>query len=226
MFIEPAGVSAILIHFDAIPDKQQSLYLAKLSQALQAHFCDEIADITNAWDTMLIQYNLLSVSYQELVGKINYFIERYQPSNIPTEKTQLIEFPVWYNGEDLAEVAELCKLSIEQVIEIHSTTTYYVGAIGFSPGFAYLGGLDARLKLPRKASPRSKVPKGSVSIAELQTAIYPNDSPGGWNLIGMCPIPLFDPHANPPCPFKVGYEVRFYSVSEKQYNQLINGENA
>ena len=122
-----------------------------------------------------------------------------------------------YNGEDLVEVARLCQLSSAQVIELHAATEYRVGAIGFAPGFAYLGELDARLALPRRASPRIAVPAGSLAIAERQTAIYPHSSPGGWHLIGRCPWSLFDAARTPPCPLTLGDRVRFRSIDERDF---------
>jgi KipI family sensor histidine kinase inhibitor len=98
------------------------------------------------------------------------------------------------------------------VIELHSAREYRVGAIGFAPGFAYLGELDARLALPRRATPRVRVPAGSLAIAERQTAVYPQASPGGWHLLGRCAWPLFDAQRDPPCPLRVGDRVRFLPI--------------
>ena len=99
-------------------------------------------------------------------------------------------------GRDLAEVAQACGLGVAEVIALHSAVEYRVGAIGFAPGFAYLGELDSRLQLPRRATPRTRVPAGSLAIAERQTAVYPQASPGGWHLLGRCPLSLFDSPEN------------------------------
>ena len=103
------------------------------------------------------------------------------------------------------------------MIELHSAVEYRVGAIGFAPGFAYLGELHERLALPRRATPRTRVPAGSLAIAERQTAIYPQASPGGWHLLGLCPWRLFDTAQTPPCPLVLGDRVRFLPIDEAAY---------
>ncbi|MNZ74355.1 Kinase A inhibitor [compost metagenome] len=108
-------------------------------------------------------------------------------------------------------------LTAEQVIDLHAGREYRVGAIGFAPGFAYLGDLDERLALPRRATPRTRVPTGSLAIAERQTAIYPQASPGGWHLLGRTAAALFDPQAEPPCPLALGDRVRFLPIDEAAY---------
>jgi KipI family sensor histidine kinase inhibitor len=108
-------------------------------------------------------------------------------------------------------------LSIEEVVSIHQQSEYRVYAIGFAPGFAYLGELDSRIAAPRLATPRQKVPRGAVAIADRQTAVYPAESPGGWNLIGLCPEPMFDPGVEPSMPVQVGDRVRFKAISRESY---------
>ncbi|MDX1733979.1 MAG: carboxyltransferase domain-containing protein, partial [Halioglobus sp.] len=98
--------------------------------------------------------------------------------------------------------------------------SYRVYAIGFAPGFAYMGEVDERIARPRLATPRSAVPAGAVAIADRQTAVYPAVSPGGWNLIGLCPTPMFDPAAEPPMPVAVGDSVRFRPIDRQEYLSL------
>jgi KipI family sensor histidine kinase inhibitor len=118
-------------------------------------------------------------------------------------------------------VAQACGLSVAEVIELHSAGEYRVGAIGFAPGFAYLGELNERLALSRLATPRTGVPAGSLAIAERQTAIYPQASPGGWHLLGLCPWKLFDVRRTPPCPLALGDRVRFVSIDEARYRREL-----
>ncbi|MGJ8654237.1 MAG: 5-oxoprolinase subunit PxpB [Opitutaceae bacterium] len=106
---------------------------------------------------------------------------------------RLIEVPVGYNGEDLAEVARLTKLSVEEVVALHSAPEYRVRMIGFSPGFPYLDGLDPRLHLERRASPRNHIKPGTVAIGGAHAGIYSVASPGGWHLLGQTDLPLFQP---------------------------------
>lgn len=124
----------------------------------------------------------------------------------------LVEIPVSYgglDGPDLAEVAAHCGLSPAEVVRRHSAVDYPVYFIGFQPGFAYLGGLEASLHTPRRAEPRLAVPAGSVGIGGAQTGIYPLATPGGWQLIGRTTLPLFDPQAEPPTRLAPGDRVRF-----------------
>jgi len=125
---------------------------------------------------------------------------------------RLVEIAVNYGGEDgpdLADVAAHCGLSTDEVVRRHTEVEYVVYFIGFQPGFAYMGGLDASLATPRRAEPRVAVPAGSVGIGGAQTGIYPLATPGGWQLIGRTALPLFDPKAEPPTLLAPGDRVRF-----------------
>jgi inhibitor of KinA len=131
-----------------------------------------------------------------------------------------VEIPVCYGGEfgpDLAEVARLCALSEEEVIARHAAASYRVYMIGFSPGFAYLGGLDAAIAAPRRATPRTLVPAGSVGIAGLQTGIYPLATPGGWQIIGQTPKRLFLPEREAPCLLSPGDTLRFVPIGAEAF---------
>jgi KipI family sensor histidine kinase inhibitor len=136
---------------------------------------------------------------------------------------RVVEVPVCYGGEfgpDLEEVAATCGLAVAEAIALHGASPHVVYMLGFAPGFPYIGGLDPRLAVPRRATPRAKVPAGSVAIARDQTSIYPNESPGGWNLIGRTPVALFDMNADPPCLLQPGDRVRFVAVSARQYDAI------
>ncbi|MBT6028405.1 MAG: carboxyltransferase domain-containing protein, partial [Porticoccaceae bacterium] len=123
-------------------------------------------------------------------------------------------------GPDLAALAENAGLTTDQVIDIHQSTEYRVYAIGFAPGFAYLGEVDERIAASRLATPRLKVPRGAVAIADRQTAVYPAESPGGWNLIGLCPTPMFDAKADPIMPVSTGDRVSFKAISKQDFIDL------
>jgi KipI family sensor histidine kinase inhibitor len=120
--------------------------------------------------------------------------------------------PVRYDGIDLKAVAAVVGLSTDEVAERHSATTYVAAFSGFAPGFAYLGDLDTRLRLPRRGTPRTRVPRGSVAIADHYTAVYPGASPGGWHLIGTTPLTMFDPAREPAALLRPGMRVRFERV--------------
>lgn len=133
-----------------------------------------------------------------------------ETENVPAPKT--LEIPVLYNGPDLPEVADRLGLSENEVIRLHSEVVYTVFMTGFLPGFPYLGPLPAALELPRRDSPRLRVPAGSVAIAGRQTGIYPQSSPGGWHLIGSTDFPLFNPGLQPPARLQPGMQVRFVNT--------------
>jgi KipI family sensor histidine kinase inhibitor len=127
---------------------------------------------------------------------------------------RLVEIPVAYNGQDLTEVAQLTGLSESEVIELHSSTVFNAAFAGFAPGFMYCTGLPEILQLPRRATPRTSVPAGSLAMADAYTAIYPLNSPGGWNLIGTTDIKMFDAKADQPSFLLPGDRVRFVPVSK------------
>ncbi|MGP4023732.1 5-oxoprolinase subunit PxpB [Actinomadura sp. 3N407] len=120
-----------------------------------------------------------------------------------------VEIPVTYDGADLGEVADLTGLSPDEVVRRHSAATYTVAYLGFSPGFGYLTGLDPSLHVPRRASPRTSVPAGSVAIADRYAAVYPSRSPGGWRLLGHSGLRLWDVTRDPPSLLRPGTRVRF-----------------
>jgi KipI family sensor histidine kinase inhibitor len=126
--------------------------------------------------------------------------------------SEIIEIPVRYDGPDLADVAAATGLSVDVVVHRHSRATYQAAFTGFAPGFAYLTGLDDALRLPRRSTPRSSVPAGSLAIADIYTAVYPRSSPGGWHLIGTTDSELFDPTRDPPALVAPGNHVRFVPV--------------
>lgn len=122
---------------------------------------------------------------------------------------RLVEIPTVYDGPDLAEVADRIGCSIAELVQMHSEREYLAAFAGFAPGFMYCTGLDERLRVPRRDTPRTSVPKGSVAIADVYTAVYPVASPGGWNLLGHTDVELFDPGAAEPAFIRPGDRVRF-----------------
>jgi inhibitor of KinA len=134
-----------------------------------------------------------------------------------------VDAPVCYDGSygpDLADVAAFGKISPEQVVERHLGREYRVFVVGFVPGFAYMAPVDPRIAAPRRPSPRLKVPAGSVAVAAGQTGIYPAETPGGWSIIGRCPVRPYDPDREPPFLFHPGDRVRFRRISETEYRAL------
>ncbi|HEX5576948.1 MAG TPA: 5-oxoprolinase subunit PxpB, partial [Gemmatimonadaceae bacterium] len=156
-----------------------------------------------------VYYDPFTVNFPDLRDRLETVLSAAALTDIGIVEPRTHLIRVRYDGEDLDEVARQTGLTTEEVVRIHSGRDYRVYVLGFVPGFAYLGTLDARLSLPRRASPRKQVPPGSVAIAELQTAIYPSATPGGWHLIGRTDVKLFDPDSEAPSLFRVGDTVRF-----------------
>lgn len=221
--LEPAGVEALLLVLAEQPTAELPLRIAALAERIRSELGDLLTDLVPGWTSLLLHYDLLRTDHLQLAERITPLLDEWLAASVLADGGRLHEIPVWYSGEDLAEVARSCRLSTERVIELHSAVEYRVGAIGFAPGFAYLGELDERLVLPRRATPRTRVPAGSLAIAERQTAIYPQASPGGWHLLGLCPWRLFDAARTPPCPLGLGDRVRFRPVDETTYRRELQG---
>ncbi|TDF41541.1 5-oxoprolinase subunit PxpB [Alteromonadaceae bacterium M269] len=220
-----AGEAAVLVYFAEAASEKVLEDIQKFKAMLRKMEPAWLLDTIPSFTSMLIEYNPLLTDYAEVSRVIRELFKQME-SNESTDNTSvnsIVELPVYYSEEtglDLASVASLTNLSIDEVIKIHSETLYQVYAVGFAPGFTYLGALNESLVLPRLKTPRLKVPKGSVAIAETQTAIYPNESPGGWHILGNCPIKLFDKDKETPMDFGVGDKVRFMPVSRDEFIAL------
>ena len=169
------------------------------------------------YDPLILSPSALTILIQNIHGSVN-------SENIAADRRVII--PTIYGGDfgpDLDSVGELTGCSMTEIVNIHSGTDYLVYALGFSPGFPYLGDLDERLHCPRLDSPRVEVPAGSVAIAETQTGVYPVPSPGGWRLIGRTPVSLFDPLQDAPALLRPGDRLRFMPIeSEDEYKVIEN----
>jgi KipI family sensor histidine kinase inhibitor len=131
------------------------------------------------------------------------------PADGPAGEPRTVVLPARYDGPDLADVARATGLRTDEVVERHASATYRVQMVGFLPGFAYLGPLPEELRLPRRATPRVRIPAGSIAVADAFTAVYPSASPGGWHLIGSVDLPLLDLERDPPTLLRTGDLVRF-----------------
>ncbi|MEO7367804.1 MAG: 5-oxoprolinase subunit PxpB, partial [Gemmatimonadaceae bacterium] len=159
-------------------------------------------------------YEPLQISFADLSKELSAVLAD-DDENQDSEETggRLVEITTTYDGADLDDVCRRTRLSARDVIEIHSSRDYTVLVVGFVPGWAYLGQLDPRLIVPRRESPRKRVPAGSVAIAEAQTGVYPSETPGGWNLIATTNERMFDPTKGSPALLVVGDRVRFVPLS-------------
>ena len=222
MKIHIAGENSLIIYFGEQASPEISAQVQQMTRALQQRDDLPLVDLIPSYASVLVIFDPLATDYLQVRKIIHAVASSASSINKQTDGT-VVELPVWYSeesGPDLALLAERGKLSIDQIIDIHQEQEYRVYAIGFAPGFAYLGSVDERIAAPRLATPRQKVPRGAVAIADRQTAVYPAQSPGGWNLIGLCPTAMFDPGAEPTMPVQVGDRVRFRAIDREQFIAL------
>jgi inhibitor of KinA len=188
---------------------------------LQTNPLTGIVEAVPAYRSILILYDPLQLSIKRLKSYLLDLDQRAGLQVLPPTRT--VDIPVAYGGPfgpDLDFVARFHHLTPEEVIQIHSAREYLVYLVGFSPGFPFLGVLDERIHTPRLETPRTRVPIGSVAIANQQTGIYSVDSPGGWRIIGRTPLRLYRPHENPPVLVRVGDKVRFHPISATIYESI------
>ena len=215
--ITPLGDSAVRLEIDTGIVQMLTDTLATEAHSIERSQIPGVTDVVTSYESITVHYDPLRIGYSDLKsqllsrGRIGEKVGGDPGTRImvPGGVIKTYNIPVTYDGEDLEEVATRTGLTTKEVIAIHSSTTYRVLVIGFVPGFAYLGQLDPRLVLPRRESPRKRVPPGSVAIAEAQTGIYPSATPGGWHLIGTTAAKLFDPAEERPAKFAVGDRVQF-----------------
>lgn len=217
--IEPAGAEALIVYFESNSLASNAASAQTLQKSIDTIDPPWLIESVLSYASLLISYDICLCSIGELSTLLTKLIDTKKPDKAPA--ANVIVLPICYElGTDLNEVAHTTKLSVEQVVQRHQSARYCVYAIGFAPGFAYLGGLDPTLTLPRRSTVRAAVPAGSLAIAEQQTAIYPSVSPGGWHLIGRCPTRLFNPTQAPHMPFAIGDHIQFKAINRKQYQEL------
>ena len=188
-----------------------------MTNAIEKAAVRGVFDLVPTYRSLLVYYDPTKTSAADLQTSLEQMEldidERSQ------EKPRIVHIPTLYGGEygpDLEFVAENGGLSTQEVIQIHSEADYLVYAMGFTPGFPYLGGLSEKLTTPRLESPRLAIPAGSVGIAESQTGVYPAVSPGGWRLIGRTPVKLFDQGNTPPALLSAGDYLLFVPIEDEQ----------
>ena len=179
-----------------------------------------ILDLVPSYRSLLMIYDPLCISLDEIKAGIKDIWNN--PDQFWLPQPQTVKIPVVYGGEygpDLELVAQYHNLTLREVIDFHTRPAYRVYMIGFTPGFPYLGEVPDAIATPRRETPRTLVPKGSVGIAQRQTGIYPVDSPGGWQIIGWTPVKLFDPFGKPPSHLVMGDRVQFHAITAQEAGQ-------
>ncbi|PIC75967.1 kinase inhibitor [Sporosarcina sp. P19] len=230
--IKVLGDSAIIIKLGEGIHPSIHQQVKNLSFLLDEYPFDGFIESVPAYNSLAVYYSPFLV-YQSNNGfqidgtpieKVTHYINTLavQISELPVTEGRLVEIPVLYGGEfgpDLQIVAETHGMSIEEVIKIHTTPEYLVYMIGFAPGFPFLGGLDERIATPRKLTPRTSIPPGSVGIAGKQTGVYPLETPGGWQIIGRTPTDLFVPDMSPPSLLQSGDKIKFCPMTQEEYDE-------
>ena len=228
--ILPASDSAILIEFgDSIDYETNARVYALQSEIENSDLGTSVVEFIPSYRSLLVEYDVSEYLYADLQERVNDLIGTTTVSGDAemSSEQDAHQIPVAYGGDygpDLENVAKHAGLTQEEVIAIHSGTDYRVFMLGFAPGFPYLGGMDSRIACPRLATPRTLVPAGAVGIAESQTGVYPNPSPGGWQIIGRTPIKLFDVDADPPCAMLPGTKVTFVPIVNDEFETLVGSE--
>jgi inhibitor of KinA len=211
--LEPLGDAAILVRLATAIDEAAHHRVQAACACLARARPAAVTDIVAAFTTVAVHYDPARTGYARLAAELAAALATVDVERLPAART--ITIPVRYGGgygPDLEHVAARAALGAEEVVRRHARGDYLVHMIGFAPGFPYLGGLDPLISCPRRDTPRTHVPAGSVGIGGSQTGIYPIESPGGWQIIGRTDVVLFDPGREPPSLLAPGDRVRFVPV--------------
>jgi inhibitor of KinA len=236
MKFAPLGDSAVVVTLGDTMSDATWVRVRTLTAALAQAAAVGVVDVVPAYASVTIYYDIATAAageegayaricrvVSELVAKLEHSwpdLVRQKLGEQGEAAGREMELPVCYEGEfapDLGEVARHCRLSPGEVVELHHNAGYLVQAIGFAPGFPYLGGLPEKLFTPRRPTPRLTVPAGSVGIGWMQTGIYPLSTPGGWQLIGRTPVALFRPREAEPALLRVGDRVKFRPITLQEF---------
>ncbi|HCP56950.1 MULTISPECIES: 5-oxoprolinase subunit PxpB [Pseudomonas] len=219
--IEVVAIDTLMLRlFDQIEESNMPWLLAA-AERLRDVFADKLLELVPSYTTLLVQYDLTQLDDQQARELIKQTLTDLSPQAATAGREQQI--PVWYDtsvGPELAAIGSRSGLGVAGVIDCHSQHVYQVFALGFAPGFAFMGLVDEIIASPRLSTPRQQVPAGSLGIADRQTAIYPLQSPGGWNLIGRSPTRLFDRELDGYSLLQPGDRVRFVAVDRAEFVRL------
>lgn len=212
-----SGVDSLIIYFGDLINEEISLKVKTAYLSIKNLNLDGLVEIIPSYTSIFIQFDIFKYDYKSLksllLNSINLDIKE-------DFEEKIITIDVYYGlevGFDLQKISLEKSLTIDEIIKIHSSKIYDVYAIGFLPAFAYLGCVDEKIASARLKTPRTFVPKGSVAIADFQTAVYPQNSPAGWNIIGKTALELFDKKLDTLSVFQIGNRVRFNSISKEEF---------
>ena len=218
--IVAAGDAAVVVELPARVDPAINAQLVAWADAIRDRCGSAVRDAVVGYCTLTVYFDPFRVDPRWIENEIRTIAADADAA--PPTDGPLVDVPVCYGGElgpDLDDVAARIGCTPADVIEMHASREYRVYVVGFVPGFAYMGVVDDRLALPRRASPRTRVPAGSVAIAAGQTGIYPMETPGGWHILGRTPVRPFDPRRAEPVLFRPGDRVRFTPISREEFDR-------
>lgn len=233
--VVPLGDRALLVRLGTVADAASAARVQALMHALRDEPMPGQRDLVPAYTTVTVHYrpeqvmawltddDALCPAFDRLRRALLERAAGLTPRDAADAREVVV--PVWYGGDagpDLEHVARRCKLDPEEVIARHLDCDHRVAMLGFAPGFPFITGLDVSLRMPRRETPRTAVPAGSVAIAREQSCIYTLSTPGGWNLLGRTPMSLFDAQAEPPSRLRAGDRIRFERIDEAQYQAMLN----
>ncbi|MGF1901618.1 5-oxoprolinase subunit PxpB [Aliivibrio sifiae] len=220
MKISAVSEASVLVVFSDMVSPDTADIIAQSAAMIEQESDLFVIDMVPSYTSILITYDLTRIELRSFMSRLNLCLQKSNECGQLSSSSVVIELPVYYGKEvslDAEEISRHTGLSFDEIVSIHSSQEYRVYAIGFAPGFAYLGNTDPRIHIPRKSTPRLSVPAGSLAIAEQQTAIYPKSSPGGWQVIGRTPINLIDFNRENLTVFEMGAKVIFKPISREEY---------
>lgn len=223
--IRLSGDRALLVEYGEGIDPAVNEKVRTMTAFLKQNLPAGVEAVVPAYRSLSILYDPLATD-PAILAKILHALEADIRAGSPAE-AKIVPIPVCYGGEfgpDIGIVAEHTGLREAEIIALHSSVDYRIYMIGFTPGFCYLGGLERRLRIPRRKTPRANLPAGSVGLAESQTGVYPVDSPGGWQIIGRTPLRLFAPHRESPFLYEAGDRIRFVPIDRNEFGRLYKTE--
>lgn len=226
--IDCISENALLLTWRNEININQHKHILQLQKTLNEQLVGVLIDSVASYHCLMVYYHFQQISTEQMIEKVEFIIKKEQSKHgtqlpsLPTSgSNEILRIPVYYDLEqqwDLKAVAQNCGLTINEVINYHCQQQYRSFALGFTPGFCYLASLPTVLQLPRKSTPRQKVPQGAVAIAEQQTAIYPHQSPGGWHIIGQTPLAMYQyNHQYFQPTIKLGQAIEFYAISKQEF---------
>lgn len=217
MIFKIASVDSLIIYFGEEINQDISSKVRNAFSSIKELNDEALIEVIPSYSSIFITFDIFKYDYNSLKQKLISIINLDETFE---KNEEIITIDVYYGSEvgfDLEHISNSSNLSIYEIIQLHSNKLYDVYAIGFLPGFAYLGNVDKKISMPRLSSPRKVIPKGSVAIADTQTAVYPQNSPGGWNIIGKTAMELFDKNLQTLSPLSMGKKIKFNSISKEEF---------